>query len=214
MKVAIMISGMNRAKLAYYINHQKLIDKYSADVYISTYDTDKEDGFLSLQEVIDLYKPIKVNIEKLDDVKSKFEDISKNIVWRDYQINKQYRFVLNSNNTCSMFYKIQDCFDIIEDKYDVYIRMRFDNTFDTVTIESNDYLNVPLQASHSGICDQFAFGNYDNMKEYCHMFDKLYEYVNNNGEFHPETIVLNLNNKLEIIKQSMTFYLNGNLNVM
>lgn len=209
-----MLSGMNRSKLNYYINHKQLIDKYNADVYISTYKTDKEDGYLSLQEMMDLYTPKKIEIEKFDNIKPELDLMSNNIQWRDYQLKKQFRFVLNATNTLSMFYKIQKTFDLIEKKYDVYIRMRFDNTFDKVIIEENDFLNFPLQSGHSGICDQFAFGNYNNMKEYCHMYDKLNDYILNNGEFHPETIVKNLNEHLNINHQDMRFYLNLNLQVV
>ena len=43
MKVAIMLTGLNRAKMSYFINHKNIIDKYNADVYISTYESEKID---------------------------------------------------------------------------------------------------------------------------------------------------------------------------
>lgn len=72
-------------------------------------------------------------------------------------------------------------------------------------------LECDLIAGHGGFCDQFAFGNYDIMKEYCHMYDKIPEYLKTGQDFHPETIVKNLNKHLNIKKHDMIFYLNLDL---
>ena len=137
MKTAIILTGLNRSKLNYYLNHKEIIDKYNADVYISTYNTPKENGYLSIQEMLDLYTPIKIDIEEYSRIEPQFQKLVDNIQWRDYQIKNQFRFVPKPINVCSMWYKIQKGFDIIDNEYDVYIRMRFDNTFDnTLEVET------------------------------------------------------------------------------
>ena len=213
MKVAIMLTGLNRAKMSYFINHKNIIDKYNADVYISTYESEKIDGYLSLDEVIQLYNPKKIEIEDYNILDPQFQEIVEKIQWRDYQINKTFRWIgTKPSNVCSMYYKIKKGFEMITEPYDIYVRMRFDSTFDNLQLEENDFLNLPTCGKHSGESDQIAYGNYDNMSKYCSVYDKLYEYVLNGGEFHSETIVKNLNDNIK--HQNITYYLNLTLNVI
>lgn len=46
---------------------------------------------------------------------------------------------------------------------------------------------VPTFHNFHGLCDRFAFGNYEGMRVYCNRFDNLDEYVAGMGIFQPET---------------------------
>lgn len=204
MKIAFMFSGLNRANTVFYDNHKKLMDIYNPDIFISTYENNS-DEYLDLTTVYNLYRPIILDVENFNDISQNFIDISDKIIWKPKQLE-----VKNPINTCSMFYKIQRCFDIIKDKYDVYVRLRFDSTFDinTFKIQLNNFLNLPRDGKFTGESDQFAFGNYENMYKYCHIYDRLNDYVINDGLFHPETIVKNMTLSQNKIYHNITYYLN------
>ena len=98
--------------------------------------------------------------------------------------------------------KVWNIYEKYGEKHDVVIRWRPDTLFstfpedlETITEKNLNCIFIPRFFNHSGLNDQFAFGNYRNMKTYFTRFKKLDEYIDK-GEslgkcsiFHPETFL-------------------------
>ena len=180
MKIALLYSGLPNITEVIYDNHKKhIIDHYDCDIYLSTYNTKND------ETCIDLLKPKSIQIEDWEILSNNFQEIANKI------INKKSETV--AINTIAMFYKIQQCFGLIDNKinYDAIIRLRLDNTFNSkLDIVLNEELNIPTGGDHGGILDQLAYGSFNNMNIYCHLYDQIQKYIETNCViFHPETML-------------------------
>jgi hypothetical protein len=210
MKIALLLSGLSRsAKLCYPNLEKYLLSKHEVDIYIHTWDVSNVslDGSLSENEIendelINLYKPKKIVIEDYFDK-------------RDFLNQKYLRYPKTEgtyDRSISMFYKLEECFNLVEEDYELFIRSRIDLLlneeidFSKVDVSS---INIPVYQttrhtfiddtgiaysippdSH-GITDCFSIGNYENMKKYCTVFSKLDQMcIEMNLTYHPEYITL------------------------
>ena len=180
MTIALLYSGLPNITESIYNNHKKyIIDHYDCDIYLSTY------NIKNYETCINLLKPKYVQVEDWKILSNNLQQIANTI------INKKPETV--PVNTLSMFYKIQQCFDLIDNKinYDAIIRIRLDDTFDSkLNIILNTDLNIPIGGDYGGILDHFAYGSFNNMFMYCHAYNQIAKYINTNCViFHPETIL-------------------------
>lgn len=180
MKIALLYSGLPNITEEIYDNHKKqIIDHYDCDIYLSTYNTK------NYETCIDLLKPKSIQIEDWEILLNNFQEIANKI------IHKKPETV--AINTLSMFYKIQQCFDLMDNKiyYDAIIRLRMDNAFDSkLDIILNEDLNIPTGGDYGGILDQLAYGSFNNMNIYCHLYNQIQKYIETNCViFHPETML-------------------------
>lgn len=207
MKVALLLPGLTRsAKLCYDNLDRFLLSQYDVDVYIHTWDFSnfsldgqRSEKEIELSEVENLYKPKKMVCENYYDK-------------RDFLIKKYenyHKMDGTHERSMSMFYKIEQCFNLIEGEYDYIIRCRMDLMFnerlnldlmnpDAINIPSvqprstvrvNDYYYSIPHDSH-GIIDVFSVGNYDNMKKYCNVYSNLDKLCLEQGfSYHPEHIL-------------------------
>ena len=194
-----MLPGLSRsADKCYKSLADNLLSKYDVDVYIHTYeqteislnDSSLSTTTLSARELVDLLRPKKIVVENYDLVKNEFI--------RKYE--KFYNIKCSAERCTSHLYKIKKCFEMIDEKYDVYIRSRMDVMYETpISISSLDMsgINIPLPTQkktrledgyyfsyctdfyhHSqliGVLDHIAIGDFQNMKNYCSIYDNLEE---------------------------------------
>jgi hypothetical protein len=180
MKIALLYSGLPNMTELIYNNHKKyIIDHYDCDIYLSTY------NIKNYETCINLLKPKITEIENWEILSDNFKQIAQKIV------NKKPETI--AINTLSMFYKIKQCFGLIDSNinYDAIIRIRLDNTFNSkLDIVLNEDLNIPKGGDYGGILDQFAYGSFYNMQIYCHLYSQIQRYIETNCViFHPETIL-------------------------
>jgi hypothetical protein len=209
MRVALILPGLTRsAKICYDSLNKYLLSHYDIDIYIHTWDVSNvsldasvSEREIEIGELEELYKPKKLVVEKYFDK-------------RPFLIDK-YKNYPKLEGTCersmSMFYKLEECFNLIEDDYDMIIRSRMDIMFhNKVELEklNNSSINIPLYQSgretriidgiaysipHDsyGILDCFSVGNYENMKKYCNVYTNLDKMCLQMGfSYHPEHIQL------------------------
>lgn len=189
MKVAVLISGQPRNYKIGYDNLKKsYLDRYDCDVYLHTWaggkfeatqffkDRPKDvyeyaDNYLS--EIKDMYKAEAIAIEspKIFDDKGIVDPL-----WRQ-----------PLQNSKSMWYSLYQAYDLIEKKYDVVIRTRFDLQYEDslLDLESLDLNKVHVwdwktdeRVKHRGYYDVFAIGNQTNMGIYSQLYKKIDWYLN------------------------------------
>tara|TARA_R110000803_G_C11965897_1_gene319203 strand:+ start:32 stop:739 length:708 start_codon:yes stop_codon:yes gene_type:complete len=213
-KVALCISGEPRWDFETFASIYKTFltsSKYNTDVFIHS---------LKQPTTLDLYQPknylIEPNIENflIEDTLSKIKNPSE-INFRGY-----------CDNTILMYYSIYKCFSLINDKYDIYIRLRFDSLFEPninfssiiEDILKNKYeifipslVNIDLNFSNqlpplviSGYSDRFAIGNFNSMNIYSNTFLSMVDIAQKTKVFNAHTFLynkLNSNNIKVEIKQ-------------
>jgi len=120
-------------------------------------------------------------------------------------LNTSNSFMNNQNgirNLFLMYTNIQNCFNLISSKYDVYIRARYDLMFEypiqieglcSKIIEGKTDLILPeldpINKSNVGICDWYAIGNYAGISYYSNLKNSLLDLINQTTSFHPEILL-------------------------
>lgn len=188
MKVAILLSGQPRNfRQGYDELRRAYLDRYECDIFLHTW---KDTTFTATQffhdrpvnqynlapgweaELLDLYKPITSRFEqpKIFDVNNITDP-----VWRQ-----------PLQNTKSMFYSIQQVFNLTTTGYDVYIRTRFDLRYERVTLELESLdlntlhvwdWNTDSRVKDRGHYDVFAIGSHDTLGIYSNIFPRLDWYL-------------------------------------
>lgn len=193
MKIALCLSGFMRSFETTFSNLNKyLLQNYNVDIFIATWNIN-DLHLTSLEEpkILNTYKPVKCNIEKIinfDILPLKHKNIN----------NKR-----NINSLLSMFYKIEQCNNLKSQYekennfiYDCVIRFRPDiQLLENIIINNLDKINIPKYGDFFGINDQMAFSNSYNMNQYC-LYSKINKLINNNVMIDPE--LLNQTNLLDI----------------
>jgi hypothetical protein len=209
MKIALLYSGMPNCTHEVYENHYNhIIRKYDdIDIYYSTYISDSESE-TNIKTFEKLFQPKKINIEI-------FENIQKQKL--NYLVSLISLTVpeIKPINALSMFYKIKDSFDLIEDAhYNIVIRSRTDIIFNSdLVIDQNNSVNIPSGGDHhGGLMDMLAYGKQELMKKYCSLFDKVKNYfLDKNFVFHPESSLRYhcVKNKINIKRFNYDIFLRG-----
>lgn len=177
MKVALILTGYMRNWEEHYPNTKKnIIEKYSADVFISSYTYSElymSSGTINIDtnKLIDLYKP-------------------ENYIFREKETLPEFDFKLNgleingrdwSYRILRQWYCIYLGLRLFNPMdYDIVIKCRSDFSTKNFNIKQNKDLVIPAWKVHPGPCepgdsyvDYFAYGNGYWMKKYM----KLYEHI-------------------------------------
>ena len=213
MKIALLLPGLTRsAKICYDSLDKYILSKYDVDIYIHTWDISNvsldggySDTELEIHEIENLFRPKKMVVENYFEKRNEF-------------LNKYSKYRIQEgtpDRSISMFYKLEKCFSLLENSYDVIIRSRMDLMINS-EILINDMnlscINIPSVQSKKteiidgyaysiphdshGILDSFSIGDYETMRKYCNVYGNLDEMCINNGLlYHPEFI---LNKNLEL----------------
>lgn len=207
MKVALMLSGLTRsASLCFGSIDRHILSKYDVDVYIHTWDVsnvsldektiDKE---LDMNELESLFKPKRMVVENYFDIRNKLVE----------KYSRYPKIEGTPERSMSMFYKLEQCFNLIDDRYDFIIRSRMDIMMDSdIRYNELDFssINIPNNQSRQtqiidgyaysiphdshGIIDSFSIGKYDQMKKYCNVYSNLDTMCIEMGLlYHPEFIL-------------------------
>jgi len=181
MKVALVITGHMRCwkQLFPYFKH-KYILPYDPDIYISTWNTEgwwkwgsfyEQSPSINVDEIIEAYKPVDINIEDFNSYKDSFESRSK------YFTNT----IGYPVNAISMIYKWYDGIRLIKDDYDLVIRLRTDVEYlDPLPDFDPDKFYAPHHPglNQGGLGDMLHASSYDKMKTFGDLYINL-EYVYN-----------------------------------
>lgn len=203
MKVCLLLSGQLRNAKEMFPHFKKnLLDIYDVDVYISTWQSEY------IQEVIDLYNPVSIDIEKYEaGFEDKWIEETKNgnsfeVKWIEEVKNTSQRIEKSSNlKSClSMWYKTMRVNRIKNDyqklmgiQYDVVIKTRPDIRFDEPVNISKiipNTLYIPLGWDwFNGINDLMAWGDTDVMNSYCNLFYEFNNLITKSHNLSAETVL-------------------------
>jgi hypothetical protein len=91
----------------------------------------------------------------------------------------------------AMHYNRKRAFNMIQDKPNRVVSSRFDLYVDDYiwyvdNIEDNT-IYIPEGEDYGGLNDRFAYGDYESMKKYCHLYDHIHTL--SHSELHPESIL-------------------------
>jgi hypothetical protein len=209
MRVALILPGLTRsAKICYDSLNKYLLSHYDIDIYIHTWDVSNvsldasvSEREIEIDELEELYKPKKLVVEKYFDKRPFLIDKYKNYP----------KLEGTWERSMSMFYKVEQCFNLIEDanEYDCIIRCRMDLLLnEQLDLEKIDLsvINIPSEQPRQTICvdeyaysiphdsygiiDVFSIGNYESMKKYCNVYSNLDRLCLEMGfNYHPELIL-------------------------
>lgn len=183
MKTALLITGyMRNWEKHFPIIKSNLINKYNADVYISSYNYSelyKGSGIIRIdtEKVINNYKPknyIFRDKETLPEFQFKEKGLEINGREWSYRILKQWYCI----------YLGLRLFDPMD--YDVVIKCRSDFSTKNFNIQPDKDLVIPAWKVHPGPCepedsyiDYFAYGNGYWMKKYFKLYERIKEMHDN-----------------------------------
>lgn len=205
LRVCLLSSGFVKdGMIRYHVNNKiKLIDKINPDIYFHTYQNEFVDVAKSL------YNFKKIEIEKEVDLPKYEKPVS--------VTNNRHRDT-KFENVMHMWRKRKLSFDMINDKYDVYVYSRLDiGMYDEFPIDalggiSNNTILIPDGGDYEGgYNDLMAVGNHESMKVYMSMIDNMLDYSKEGCMFHPEVLLrYHLNKKNMNVKRfTMKLWVNN-----
>jgi hypothetical protein len=195
MKIAVLIPGhirsYNEAKNSLFENIIDPIKKagYIIDIFSSIWENSgyRETGWAGCIESTTLEN---------DSLIFESEHHDRDFFIKKYSNEKWKHYPHMSNNTTcgdsvSMWYKVWKCYSLIDEKYDVIIKLRpdlvFYNKFDVSWLESIEKNTVYMAKWHGKyeivtcqIMDQFGFGDSESMKKYCSVFPDIDKIITRN----------------------------------
>ena len=208
-KIALCLSGDPRNDVyafPYMYKHFISNPLFDTDVYTHSW---------KHYESLDLYKPIKSQIEYNQEENIINQTISKLDNINDIELIDRDG-IIGLNHSILMFNSIYKCFKQIKNKYDIYIRARFDSycklslnylpfiqsilnkEFDIFipkgNIENNYWNSLGIE---NGYNDRFAIGNYEAMLQYSNTFLEIVDILNQTLKFSSHLLLyksLNLKN--------------------
>ena len=121
-------------------------------------------------------------------------------------------------NLFLMWFNIQNCFNLVQDKYDIYVRLRHDIIFKNkvyftelcsqILDKKTDLIISKEHEFKEGdnVCtDYLAIGNYKSMSYYSAMSNSLLKLINHYNSFKSETLLFNYLKNNKNINFSKTF---------
>ena len=197
MKVALLLSGQLREFEDCFLNtNERILQACSPDVYIySNYEQGRS------EKAISLYNPRRHHFELEEDKAlsawpgetprelTKVQDPPSD--WSPEKLMERRRYTF-----LQQYRKVNACFNLLEEEYDLVIRARFDCKIN-VTINDNflksldpDAYHIPAGGNHGGINDTMCISSLDNMKHYCNLYNKVGLYcLEEKIKFHTETLL-------------------------
>lgn len=177
MKVALVLTGYMRNWKKYLLKNKKnIIDKYNADVYISSSTYSQEHWRtefidINVDEVIEEYKPKNYLFREFETCPSMvFKEGGKEKFGREWSERQLRGWYAN--------YLALDLFDFND--YDIIIKSRPDLSVSNFDINPKAKLCIPAWKVHPGPCephesyaDFFAYGNPTNMKKYFSLYSMM-----------------------------------------
>ena len=191
MKVALCLSGMPR-----FWDRIDLDDYGNVDIFIHSWSTSS-----NFYNCLDKLYPKSVATKYLADIKLiqhfkpmnwKFESFNH----KSYYFSSLYEKFRNCEgesrqSVIPMYYGVKKSIEMALDsgtKFDIIIRSRFDiKLLQQIRYKINNSINIPDQFHHMGLCDQFAYGEPELMREY----SKVYDYLEDTPDIqlNPEIIL-------------------------
>lgn len=184
MKVALLLTGYMRNWETHCPNIMKnIIERYSADVYISSYtysELYKGSGIVSVDtdKLLEIYRPKKYIFREKETLPEfNFKDCKYELNGREwsYRILRQWYCIYLS---LSLFNP---------EDYDIIIKCRSDFSTRNFNIKLNNDIIIPAWKVHPGPCepehsyiDYFAHGKGVWMKKYFQLYEKAQEIYDNN----------------------------------
>jgi hypothetical protein len=191
MKIAIIYTGFLRTFNSNFHNHySNILSKYDTDVFVSTWKSQEDNHIVDESEFQIFGENLKkISIFDEDVYKERYlkkfeifdreDDIFK-IDYRAVEANKPYggpQYWVN--RLMSQWFLVKKGFELIKNSnhYDLILRVRFDLFFTNFELQKTDSLVVPYSpAEHQGLQpfnDHLAYGNYENMKIYCDLYESM-----------------------------------------
>lgn len=183
MKVALLLTGYMRNWETHFPNiKQEIIEKYNADVYISSY---------SYSELYKGAQIIKVNTKKVIEQYN-----PKEYLFREKETIPEFHFKENgleingrewSYRILKQWYTIYLGLSLFNpEDYDIVVKCRSDFSTKNFYIKQNKELVIPAWKVHPGPCepeesyiDYFAYGNGYYMKKFFKLYEKAQEMHDN-----------------------------------
>jgi hypothetical protein len=185
MRVAVCMPGFPRIlDFCYPYLEEYIMCPLKADLFFYGY-SDIQNGW-SADRILSILSPKRYIIREFDEeVKSE--------IWGKYGGD-----VVNTPvspepiNVLSQYYNMFKCFELIEDEYDVVIRVRPDyficrDLTEIDSIEANT-VYIPNLWDFGGVSSGYAHGDYSSMETYCNFFNKILDYNRGGVRFHCETM--------------------------
>lgn len=209
-KIALCLSGDPRCDIeAFPYISKKFLNNpnFDTDVYIHSWKS---------FESLDLYKPKQCLIE------SNQEGLIINQTLNQIKDKIEYKGPFKNN--ILMYYSIYKCFNLIKDKYDAVIRLRFDsyipsylnyNSIIKGVITKEYDMFIPKGRNESehwekeeitGYSDRIAIGNFQSMKIYSSVFPNIINIINSIGKFETHSFLYYILNKNNINVFNPYFY--------
>lgn len=234
MRTALLLSGqMRNAKQHWDSIKTNIVDKFSADVFMSTWSDhsvivdhrgDVAQNDTTISELLFAYRPKVCDVEENDSPLfssfKAFENIPQNSVYRiAYDGSNAWESKIN--NVVFMYYKMWKVYKIMQNyeqtnnvRYDRVIRTRFDlgmGDFPEI-IPAENTIYVPEGMNpRGGLCDLISVGDTKSTETYCRLFETIMWRMQNGKTMHPESALrdhLNIHN-INIERFSLEYYLRG-----
>jgi hypothetical protein len=181
MKTALIISGQPRSvEQTFPYIKENILDINTPDVFIHVWN---DRAMVGRQPVssggVVASEPIRPDIMAvIDDLyKPTVMQTQTPMVFDELDYNENKYPQIKPRNSLSQRYSVWKSFDLLTGRYDAIIRMRFDWAIQTpidVTTLPLDCITLPGDCPHhGGVNDQFAVGNYSNMKVYSELYQNI-----------------------------------------
>lgn len=188
MKVALLLTGFPRTYLKTYKNLKKnILDVYDVDTYICSWDkcqlisggplvsTDTIDVITSYPGKISSY--VFIDYERYVDRRFppiKFLDRDNDVFKNDPRAMQHGSYWVERLR--DQWYIVKYAFSMLinPNQYDLIMRLRFDVDLVDIELKQKKFV-IPADIGGWDYSDHFAYGDYDSMKKYCHVFDSFHD---------------------------------------
>lgn len=191
MKVALVLTGHMRCwKQTFPYFKENIVDKYNADVYIDTWDTEgwwqwgdfyKNSSKVDINELKKYYNPLHVRVEKYPF----FDDVF-------LERSKQFTNCIGwPKNTISMMYKWHGGISMLNKRYDLVIRTRSDLQFVHPLPEFDPsvfYTPEHPGLNQGGFGDMMHVGNQRDITSFSNIYNELELVYKNTTVFCPHLL--------------------------
>ncbi len=184
MKVAVVIGGVSRNYKENYQDFFKMLNRQDVDIFIATWNIFRNKGNPNVQfdELNRIFNPKRSIMEDYSLFKKEIKDC---LLYLRSLSNGKREFSLETG-LLAQHYTLKRVFELIEEKYDLVIRYRFDwkplfvidfekiyNLCQEAILYPNQKVNGLKKIPDLRINDLFAISNQENMKVYCSLYDRI-----------------------------------------
>jgi hypothetical protein len=141
----------------------------------------------------DLYNDLNVK----DIVVENYEDVEPLILEKASKVKNKYDIdhppnFISSQRKTYLCNKLKNDYESKNNfVYDIVIKCRPDLYYNSINLDLNTtVLNTPISQSYGTISDIFAYSNSKIMNQYCSLFEKMDDYIEENIHFNPHLLLL------------------------